>query len=480
MYPLHQLNRRIGRFEQLDVIKDSIHEVFYRVDFHLANSPLNTWFDWRSLRSRILIYQGRPLLSNRNEDQLSLNDKLSCFVSLSLLLENQDLAQQYWKAAYDDDPIQTTIISFVLADSTQEKQEKQTLLYSLFQQALLDVVQKYNFVDENFVNELQALLDEYPIENIDIYELIDCFAGKMGQRNTTQLPYSLQYREQLLIYWMFKSLLKEDQRQNENHRFEKLYQYNPFYARMFYSLVYNNLASLEIARSYNQYLVAADTLYYRLNSQIQGSNIFFEYFYPFLERELQRLFRSDPNDFQELHDVVNDVLLLLIETSSYKLDFPLEHPSPIAYIRTTIKNRFLDRCKKENAPNKDLDLQLLAELDEPELFTKTIEDTDELQHNILKYLEEFRVEARVAYCLFEAYPPIQWAQEFADELGKSEEDVTALFIEIVKNEDNVDQRNQLMVQLFRTETRILQPNSIYRKYQRVQQALRNQIYNEGE
>ena len=91
------------------------------------------------------MHQGASVLSNQNDDNLSLNDKLSCFVSLSLLLEhtNQELAQQYWIGAYEEDPIQATILHFFLTDTPNKE-----LLYSLFQNELITVATKYNVLDE--------------------------------------------------------------------------------------------------------------------------------------------------------------------------------------------------------------------------------------------------------------------------------------------------------------------------------------------
>ena len=84
------------------------------------------------------------------------------------------------------------------------------------------------------------------------------------------------------------------------------------------------------------------------------------------------------------------------------------------------------------------------------------------------------MDSRIAYCLIEGYAPHQWAKEFADSIGKSEEEVRKLFVEISKNESNVSRRNQLMVQLFSSKERTLQFNSIYKKYQRVKMALANE------
>ena len=65
MFPLFQLFRRIGRFEQLDVIKISVKEVFYRVEFCLKTSPINAFFEWTTLRTKILVHQGASVLSNQ-------------------------------------------------------------------------------------------------------------------------------------------------------------------------------------------------------------------------------------------------------------------------------------------------------------------------------------------------------------------------------------------------------------------------------
>ena len=111
------------------------------------------------------------------------------------------------------------------------------------------------------------------------------------------------------------------------------------------------------------------------------------------------------------------------------------------------------------------------EIDAIPSFTTSLEDADELQH-VLQHLENYKMDSRVAYCLIEGYAPHQWAKEFADSIGKSEEEVRKLFVEISKNESNVSRRNQLMVQLFfKRKSRI---QFIYKNIRESKMALANE------
>ena len=468
MFPLNQLFRRIGRFEQIDVIRESVDEVYSRVDFSLDIRPINDFLDWKSLRTKKLVYKGSPLLSNENEDNLSLNDKLSCFVSLSLLLENQQLAKKYWDQAFQEDPVQAVIIYFILTGSMDQR------FHLLIEQELKAVAQKCKLS-----TELRGLLGTDTISELDFESLAECFVGLMGQKKKTEEPRSLSWRSQALHFWLFTSLLQEDQKLGERKRFRAIYQYNPLYARVCSAVVNNETASLDLARAQQDFLVAADTLYYRLNPKMRGKEVFFQQFYPFLDKRIERFFRRWPLEVLEAEDVTVEVLLLLIDKSYYKLDTPFHHSSPIANIQTIIKNGYLDVYKKERR-QKGFDSKgkrnQPKQGEEYEDFDDHVEQLDEKETKlgaVFEILERYRVSARVAYCLFEGANPERWVSEFSAEMNKPEETIRTLCAAIIEHSDNTELRNDLVVQLFSTPDKPLKFNSIYRKYMRLRAALKN-------